>query len=121
MTRERGLRWRFPGVAAVAVVALATMGLARAVGSAEPCCFNNDAYGGMCTVVPDQGETCQGILAYLNNPMSTGKSYCGGTTVRGGWARVNCSTGKPMASENAAPSAADARKPAPQSRAAAPR
>ena len=45
-------------------------------------------------MIPGEGETCQSILAYLNNPMSTGKSYCGGTAVRGGWVQVDCKTGK---------------------------
>ncbi len=115
MATERCLRWGLVGAGVAAVVALAVLGVARSAGSAEPCCFNNDAYGGTCTVVPGEGESCASILAYLNNPMSTGKSYCGGTSVRGGWARVDCATGKPMSAGHAAPApASDARPAAPR-------
>jgi hypothetical protein len=41
-------------------------------------------------VTPAQDETCAQILDYLNNPMSQGKSYCGGTNIRGGWQSVAC-------------------------------
>jgi hypothetical protein len=34
-------------------------------------------------------------LAYLNNPMAEGKSYCGGTTVRKGWKEVSCEKERP--------------------------
>jgi len=57
---------------------------------AGPCCFTNPQYTGVCTVYPSEGETCADILAYLNNPMSTGKTYCGGTKIRGGWTQVDC-------------------------------
>jgi hypothetical protein len=56
----------------------------------KPCCFNNPAYSGTCKVQPAEDETCASILAYLNNPMAEGKSYCGGTTVRQGWTEVSC-------------------------------
>ena len=39
---------------------------------------------------PAKDETCASILGYLNNPMSQGKSYCGNTTLRGGWTSVAC-------------------------------
>ncbi|HEY7411399.1 MAG TPA: hypothetical protein VII13_11685, partial [Vicinamibacteria bacterium] len=55
-----------------------------------PCCFTNAAYSGTCEVTPAQDETCAQILDYLNNPMSQGKSYCGGTNIRGGWQSVAC-------------------------------
>jgi hypothetical protein len=58
--------------------------------SEETCCFSNPAYSGVCEVQPAEGETCEGILAYLNNPMAQGKDYCGGTQVRGGWTQVKC-------------------------------
>jgi hypothetical protein len=58
--------------------------------SKEPCCFTNPAYSGVCKVEPAEGETCESILAYLNNPMGQGKSYCGGTKVRQGWKKVEC-------------------------------
>ncbi len=58
--------------------------------SKETCCFKNPAYAGVCKVQPAEDETCGNILAYLNNPMAQGKSYCGGTKVRQGWAEVDC-------------------------------
>jgi hypothetical protein len=58
--------------------------------SGKPCCFRNAAYAGTCEVQPAEDETCASILAYLNNPMAEGKSYCGGTTVRQGWTEVSC-------------------------------
>jgi len=84
------------------VVGLATTLSAAAAGTAEPCCFANDRYQGVCTVIPGEGETCQSVLDYLNNPMSTGRTYCGGTKVRGGWVAVDCRTGKPFAQQGAA-------------------
>ena len=39
---------------------------------------------------PGEDESCGQILDYLNNSMSQGKSYCGNTTVRGGWQSVSC-------------------------------
>jgi hypothetical protein len=45
---------------------------------------------GTCEVEPDKDLTCTAILDYLNNPQSQGKSYCGNTTIRGGWQQVPC-------------------------------
>ena len=56
----------------------------------EPCCFENPRYSGTCEVTPAPEETCGDILAYLNNPNSVGKTYCGNTKVRGGWSQVSC-------------------------------
>jgi hypothetical protein len=56
----------------------------------EPCCFENPRYTGTCQVTPGPEETCGDILAYLNNPNSVGKTYCGNTKVRGGWSQVAC-------------------------------
>ena len=56
----------------------------------EPCCFENPRFSGTCQVTPGPEETCGDILGYLNNPNSVGKSYCGNTKVRGGWATVSC-------------------------------
>ena len=56
----------------------------------EACCFTNPRYSGTCQVTPGPEETCGDILAYLNNPNSVGKSYCGNTKVRGGWTQVAC-------------------------------
>ena len=58
--------------------------------AAEKCCFTNPRYSGVCEVTPGEGETCSSILGYLNNPNSSGKAYCGGTAVRGGWSQVAC-------------------------------
>ena len=41
-------------------------------------------------MTPGEGETCGGILAYLNNPSAVGKQYCGNTNIRGGWQQVAC-------------------------------
>ena len=83
------------------VVAVAAVAGAIAVGTddgalsveaaaADTCCFTNPRFSGVCSVVPGEGETCGSILGYLNNPNSTGKAYCGGTPVRGGWSQVTC-------------------------------
>jgi hypothetical protein len=56
----------------------------------ETCCFENARFSGTCQVSPGPEETCGDILAYLNNPNSVGKSYCGNTRVRGGWTQVKC-------------------------------
>jgi hypothetical protein len=81
-------------------------------GSAEPCCFANDRYEGTCKIIPGEGETCQSILEYLKNPMSTGKTYCGNTSVRGGWVQVDCKTGKSIPRQDAAGSTSNAPNPA---------
>jgi hypothetical protein len=54
------------------------------------CCFENPRYVGQCDVVPGAGETCASILAYLNNPQSQGKAYCGSTSLRGDWTAAAC-------------------------------
>ncbi len=61
-----------------------------AVSAAGPCCFQNPRFSGTCEVTPGEDETCGDILAYLNNPNSVGKDYCGNTTIRGGWTQVAC-------------------------------
>ena len=58
--------------------------------AADSCCFTNPRFSGVCEVTPGPEETCASILAYLNNPNSSGRAYCGGTTVRGGWSQVAC-------------------------------
>ena len=58
------------------------------------CCFNNRAFSGVCVVTPKEDETCATILAYLNNPQSQGKAYCGKTTIRGGWQQAACEVPK---------------------------
>jgi len=62
---------------------------------ARPCCFVNERYAGVCRVSPEPGESCAAILAYLNDPSSSGKTYCDNTDIRGGWMRADCNTGKP--------------------------
>lgn len=74
--------------------------------SREPCCFNNTAYAGTCKVEPADDETCASILAYLNNPMAEGKSYCGGTTVRKGWTEVSCEE-EPLEQKSSGPDRPD--------------
>ena len=54
------------------------------------CCFVNPNYQGVCAVSPAEGESCDEILAYLNTPLSVGKTYCDNSRIRGGWERVNC-------------------------------
>ncbi len=58
--------------------------------SPGPCCYVNPNYAGVCVVDPAPGETCASILDYLNSPGTVGKTYCGGTIIRGGWKQVNC-------------------------------
>jgi hypothetical protein len=60
-----------------------------------PCCYTNRAYSGVCVVQPQPDETCASILAYLNDPRSQGKSYCGSTTIRGGWKSSPCKAPPP--------------------------
>ncbi len=57
---------------------------------AMKCCYINPGYSGTCEVILGDGEDCSTVLAYLNNPNAGGKSYCGGSTVRGGWKQVPC-------------------------------
>ena len=81
----------------------------RGAAAPGPCCFTNDRYAGVCRVVPDKDETCTGILAYLNNPTSTGKTYCDSTNIRGGWLEVSCDPGKPKGQQPAAAAVAGQR------------
>lgn len=64
--------------------------LLTAASARKPCCFTNPQYSGICAVQPGEGETCQSILDYLNNPQSQGKTYCDNTNIRGGWAIAAC-------------------------------
>ena len=56
----------------------------------ENCCFNNFRFAGGCMVVARGSETCGTIQNYLNSFDSVGKTYCGNTTVRGGWTLSDC-------------------------------
>lgn len=67
-------------------------GCLAADSSRPSCCFTNPQYSGVCAVEPGEDETCSSILAYLNNPRSQGKTYCGSTSIRGGWKQVTCAT-----------------------------
>ncbi len=67
--------------------------LAAAATAVPPCCFTNPQYAGVCVVRPGEGESCASILAYLNNPQSQGKSYCGNTSIRAAWKQVDCKKG----------------------------
>jgi hypothetical protein len=98
---------------AVVVAGFAALAPTLVAGSAEPCCFANDRYEGTCKVTPGEGETCQSILAYLNNPMSTGKLYCGSTSVRGGWVQADCKAGNSISRQGASGSTSKARMLAP--------
>jgi hypothetical protein len=69
----------------------------QAHGEKAPCCFTNPRYVGVCKEAPSGEETCESILAYLNNPNSVGKAYCGNTDIRGGWAKVSCDQKKQTA------------------------
>lgn len=75
-------------VFATAVVAVLA-GLAE-VGAEERCCLNNFRFAGGCMVVVRGNETCQDVLAYLNNFNSVGKFYCDNTVIRGGWSLGGC-------------------------------
>jgi hypothetical protein len=99
--------WTLRLVAAALLLASATPALpsleaaapqskAPVVAQDEPptkCCFNNPRHSGTCVVEPGKDESCGSILAFLNNPMSQGKTYCGNTQVRGGWKSVSCRAG----------------------------
>jgi hypothetical protein len=75
----------------------------RASEDPKPCCFTNERYSGVCQVLPGEDETCSSILAYLNDPASGGKSYCGNTNIRSGWIEADCATGKPRQAASATP------------------
>lgn len=96
MKKYSKLGWSHLGIAMAVVLGLAVLAPTLVAVSAEQCCFTNSRYEGTCKVIPGERESCQSILEYLNNPMSTGKSYCGGTSFRGGWVQVDCKTGKPV-------------------------
>jgi len=81
------------GVVAVVVIVAAVFLIAGSGNAGEEegaCCLTNPAYHGVCRIVPAGGETCEGILEYLNTPNSSGKAYCGNTQIRGGWRLVEC-------------------------------
>jgi hypothetical protein len=80
-----------PGVSpSAATAAPGTCAMADGQDPRPHCCFVNPSYAGTCEMEPAKDETCDTILQYLNNPMSQGKSYCNGTSIRGGWKSVPC-------------------------------
>jgi hypothetical protein len=79
-----------PGTRAEAPSPLACAAVAADKDPRPNCCFTNARYVGTCEVEPTKDTTCAAILDYLNNPQSQGKSYCGNTSIRGGWQQVPC-------------------------------
>lgn len=81
------------------VLATASLGAAQSRsgqverGSSDVCCLNNFRYTGTCEVTVGSGESCSGVLSYLNNLNSAGRQYCGSTIIRGGWTLVRCGGG----------------------------
>ncbi len=96
-------RGRAVGPLAAGAALVLAAGLGGTAEAPKPCCFTNERFTGVCRVVPEEDETCEGVLAYLNTPNSTGKTYCGATDVRGGWKRVSCTapTATPAAGASA--------------------
>ena len=86
-TRVIAMCWILGGLAGGS--ALAERGRSDSEAATE-CCFENSRYAGVCVVQPAEKETCASILDYLNNPSSSGKSYCGFTEIRGGWKEISC-------------------------------
>ncbi len=83
----------FVALIALAATAAVTVGaeeLATNTIGSDTCCFANPRYSGVCEVTTGPDETCSDVVAYLNNQESVGKTYCGNTTIRGGWAQVEC-------------------------------
>ena len=78
------------GLFAMGMVAAAETEKTEITVGGETCCFENPRFSGTCQVTTGPEETCGDVLAYLNNPNSVGKSYCGNTKVRGGWTQVKC-------------------------------
>ncbi len=76
-------------VVAVAPIFAETPAAETTIGD-DNCCFTNPRYSGTCEVTTGPDETCADVLAYLNNQASVGKTYCGNTKVRGGWAEIEC-------------------------------
>jgi hypothetical protein len=90
MTRRWCVGLSFGIAVAAMTIAVVTARHSSAGEAKAPCCFTNPRYTGVCQVMPADDESCGSILAYLNNPNSSGKSYCGGTSIRGGWQQASC-------------------------------
>ncbi len=93
-TATRYRRHALVGVLLLTALLCSASGIGSSDKPVPPCCFVNPDFVGVCVVQPKRGENCKSILAYLNNPRSTGKNYCSSTVIRGGWKRVDCATGK---------------------------
>jgi len=89
-TMKISLAFLLPAVFLALLVVLSAFAWDSATEPESVCCFTNLGYSGVCTVKPGEDETCKSILTYLNTPNSTGKAYCGGTNIRGGWKLVKC-------------------------------
>lgn len=61
----------------------------------QRCCLTNPAHRGVCVVALGENETCEDVLAYLNAPNTTGRTYCNSTRLRGGWKKVPCPPATP--------------------------
>lgn len=90
MVKTRGMALVLIVVAVAGSIATIAVRHTAAGEAKEPCCFTNSRYTGVCQVTPAEDESCGSILAYLNNPNSSGKGYCGGTSIRGGWQQASC-------------------------------
>lgn len=90
MVKTRGMALVMIVVAVAGVMATIAVRHTAAGEAKEPCCFTNSRYTGVCQVTPAEDESCGSILAYLNNPNSSGKGYCGGSSIRGGWQQASC-------------------------------
>jgi len=77
-------------LAAVGATAAPSARPAAADGDAPFCCVATPRFAGICKVTLAEDETCDDVLAYLNNAASVGKTYCGTTPIRGGWTEVEC-------------------------------
>lgn len=90
---ERSVRCLLIMAVAIGAVGAASASEPAATNDAiggDSCCFTNPQFAGVCKVTLSGDETCEDVLAYLNNPSSVGKTYCGKTKVRGGWLQVEC-------------------------------
>jgi hypothetical protein len=76
-------------IAGVATAGAEPPATATAIGN-DTCCFSNPSYSGTCEVTTGPDESCSDVVAYLNNQMSVGKTYCENTKIRGGWTQVEC-------------------------------
>jgi hypothetical protein len=91
MATARGTIVLFAAGVLVAAL-LAPAPVADAQGS-KMCCFNNWRFSGTCVVQIAWDQQCGDVLSVLNNPMAAATSYCGGTTLRGGWTSLECGGG----------------------------